>query len=337
MYWISTAPANLMLLGEHSVVYGHPALACAVDQTIQITWSKTTNQSICISSTLANFEFTLKELKQFASNPEQHAQLDHPQLRFVMHALKAFALNLEHGLHIEITSEFLSTIGLGSSAAVLAASLHGLNQITEQNLSNLELFNTGHEIILTIQGRGSGTDLAASLTGGIVFFELAKDGRPAHIQALVDTFLEDLPLTLIYCGYKTTTAEVLKRVAEQWQTEPEQLSRLYNLMGETTKKAYQSLLKEKPVAFFALCEVYQELMDALGVNDATLQTIIEQMRACKSIRVSKISGSGLGDCVLGFGALDNCTGSSENSLKEFTQIAIKITAHGAATQFFEAH
>lgn len=337
MYWISTAPANLMLLGEHSVVYGHAALACAVDQTIQITWSKTEDSSICIRSALASFEFTLEELKQFALDPEQHSQLDHPQLRFVMHALKAFALDLEHGLHIEIESEFSSTIGLGSSAAVLAASLHGLNQITTQNLATLELFNIGHKIILAIQGRGSGTDLAASLTGGIVLFKPAKTSTPAYIENLADTFLEKIPLSLIYCGYKTTTAEVLKHVAEQWQSEPEHLKRLYNLMGETTKQAYQSIVKDRPEPFFALCEVYQDLMDALGVNDATLQTIIEQMRACKSIHASKISGSGLGDCVLGFGELESCTESSENALKEFTQIAIKITTQGAVTQLFEAH
>jgi len=341
-----------MLLGEHSVVYGYPALACAVDQVIEIHWSKTddvtksevdertnerTNEpnnestnktTICIESALANFQFTLAELKAF----KQHPQLDHPQLRFVMHALNAFAPNLHHGLHIEINSEFSSTIGLGSSAAVLAATLHGLNTITQQNLSNLELFHIGHEIILKIQGRGSGTDLAASLTGGIVLFEPAIQGRPANIQKLPESISQNFPLSLVYCGYKTPTAEVLKMVANHWQDQPEELNKLYALMGETTKQAYQAVLNGKLEHLYALSEIYQDFMDTLGVNDDTLQTIIKQMRACSSIGASKISGSGLGDCVLGLGNLSDCPKSSQSMLKNYTQIAIKTTSTGAKTE-----
>lgn len=336
MFWISSAPANLMLLGEHSVVYGYPALACAVDQRMEIHWSKTDEPTLCIESELANFQFTLDELKNF----ESHPKLDHPKLRFVMHALKAFAQHLHHGLQIQVMSEFSSTIGLGSSAAVLAATLHGLNQITEKNLSNLELFNLGHEIILTIQGRGSGTDLAASLSGGVILFEPAlnnqKVSRPANIQTLPKTITENLALSLVYCGYKTPTAKVLQQVADQWQANPEQLNRLYALMGETTQQAYQKLMDNQTEHFYALSEIYQDLMDALGVNDETLQSIIDLMRQCSGIRASKISGSGLGDCVLGFGHLNDCPENINNQLQTFTQLNVTVTSKGAHTQLYQS-
>lgn len=330
MNWFSSAPANLMLLGEHSVVYGQPALACAVDQRIEIHWSSTDDDTVCIESALANFQFTLGELKQF----DQHPELDHPQLRFAMHALKYFASYLDHGLQLKIKSEFSSTIGLGSSAAVLAAALHGLNKITQHQLNNLELFNLGHQIIQTIQGRGSGTDLAASLTGGIVLFEPKTPNTSVNIKKLSKTISDNLPLILIYCGYKTPTAEVLKMVSDHWQSQPEQLTQLYALMGETTKQAYQALHNNNMEHFYALSEIYQDFMDSLGVNDETLQKIIEQMSACKTIFASKISGSGLGDCVLGFGALSNCPTASQNYLKPFTQIEVEISPLGATTEQF---
>jgi len=44
-------------------------------------------------------------------------------------------------------------------------------------------------------------------------------------------------------------------------------------------------------------------MDALGVNDATLSEMIWRLRAQPTILGAKISGSGLGDCVLGLGEL----------------------------------
>lgn len=328
MNWFSSAPANLMLLGEHSVVYGQPALACAVNQRIEIHWSKTDDDTICIESTLANFQFTLNELKQFDLHPE----LDHPKLRFVMHALKQFAPFLTHGLQLEIKSEFSSTIGLGSSAAVLAATLHGLNKITQQKLNNLELFNLGHQIILTIQGRGSGTDLAASLTGGIILFEPKTANTLANITKLPTSISDNLPLTLIYCGYKTPTADVLKMVADNWQNQSDQLTQLYALMGETTKQAYQALQTGQMEHFYALSEIYQDFMDSLGVNDDTLKIIIEKMSECKTISASKISGSGLGDCVLGFGSLADCPTDSQNVLKQFTQINVEISPVGASTE-----
>jgi len=326
--WFSSAPANLMLLGEHSVVYGQPALACAVDQKIEIHWSKTDDQTLCIESALANFQFTLSELKQF----DQHPQLDHPQLRFVMHALKTFAPFLEHGLHLKIVSEFSSTIGLGSSAAVLAATLHGLNRITQQKLDTLALFNRGHEIIQTIQGRGSGTDLAASLTGGVVLFKPKTQHQAADIQKLPDTLSKNLALTLIYCGYKTPTAEVLQLVSDNWKNKPQALDALYKAMGNTTQQACVALEQAQYDKFYAFSNQYQDYMNTLGVSDSTLDQIIHALTQCPSIFASKISGSGLGDCVLGFGTLTNCPAESHHTLQTFTQIDVDISSTGATTE-----
>ena len=47
--------------------------------------------------------------------------------------------------------------------------------------------------------------------------------------------------------------------------------------------------------------VVQGLMDALGVNNAKLAELVFALRADPKIHGSKISGSGLGDCVVGLG------------------------------------
>ncbi|WP_373019780.1 mevalonate kinase [Thiomicrorhabdus sp.] len=327
MNWLSRAPANLMLLGEHSVVYGYPALACAVDQFIQIEWQKIDDEQICIESTLANYQFTLQELKD-----EPLENFEHPKLRFIIHALKAFAPHLKHGLQIVIHSEFSSTIGLGSSAAVLAAGLHGLNKITERNLETSELFQIGRKIIIAIQGRGSATDLAASLSGGLIYFQPQTPEHDAEIFQLNSLSIEELPLTLIYSGYKTPTADVLKQVAEKWQAQEPLLNQLYQLMGNTTHQAGTALSEREYPEFYRLCEVYQGLMEALGVCDETLSNLIYKMRRCGDIKASKISGSGLGDCVLGFGQLQNCPKDISTYFSDYQQIAVQITPLGADTE-----
>nr|WP_246261983.1 GHMP kinase [Thiomicrorhabdus cannonii] len=256
-------------------------------------------------------------------------KVDHPQLRFVIEALKAFADSLPHGLQIEIRSEFSSTIGFGSSAAVLAAMLDGLNTICHTKLNRDALFALGHQIILKIQGRGSGTDLAASLCGGILYYQPAIDGQAAVLKTLPEKLSQSLQLTLLYSGYKTPTAVVLQQVATHWQQQPGLLKNLYDLMGDTTQSATAALQAGNLQAFFRLGNVYQGLMDALGVNDAKLSQLVYGLRAIEGMGSAKISGSGLGDCVLG---LSNTPVTLPTALNDYVSFSVKPTPRGAATE-----
>jgi mevalonate kinase len=237
---------------------------------------------------------------------------DHPKLRFVLGALRAFQpklLQLNIGLDIHIRCEFSSTMGLGSSAAVLAAMLVGLNAITQTALSLLELFALGHQQILAIQGRGSGTDLAASLRGGFIYFQPAHYAPAVIHQLDAQAWLRGVALQLIYAGYKTPTAEVLAHVAAQWQYQPTELNALYAKMGHTTQRAYHALQHNHLGEFFAACQHYQSLMTQLGVTDAPLQAILDQLTQIPDVRCAKISGSGLGDCVLALREVTNESGN----------------------------
>ena len=318
--WQSIAPANTMILGEHSVVYGKPAIACALDQFVTIHWQTRQDSAINIYSSLG----------------EHHTQLDnitlHPKLTFVIAALQAFQSHLTCGLDIQVESEFSSTIGLGSSAAVLAAMLSGLNTICKTEYDLIQLFEIGHRVIIDLQGRGSGTDLAASLSGGTLFFQPKTVLQPLpSIQKLNI----HLPLVLIYAGYKTPTAEVLRQVALAWQDKPNELEMLYRSMAQVTKQAFQALQNQELETFYQACNNYQILMDKLGVNDETIQKIIDALTQCEHIHCAKISGSGLGDCVLGIGSLDNCNSKALSELAAYQSIAIKVSNTGAMTESAE--
>ncbi|MBE0494429.1 MAG: GHMP kinase [Thiomicrospira sp.] len=280
--YISSAPANVMLMGEHSVVYGQPALVASLTPRIQIEWTPRDDRQLDIISELAHFTTQLDQIK------------DHPKLRFVLAALKAFAPKLAQGWTLRIHSEFPDDWGLGSSAAVLAACLVGLENICQLKLSDWARFELGHRCILDVQGRGSGADLAASLTGGLVFFDPSRQ--------CIQPIPVSLDLCLIYSGYKTPTSQVLAQVAKAWADRPEELQALYQKMGDTTRSAYQILTKTHSAddpAFYQQVTHYQQLMTQLGVSDPTLDNIVDQLRTC--LPAAKISGSGLGDCVIGFG------------------------------------
>jgi len=312
--WQSAAPANTMILGEHSVVYGHPALACALDEWIEIKWQRLEHPIIHIQSALGTLQCPRNEIDQQT----------HPKLRFVLAVLKTFKTRLEHGLSLEIHSHFSDTMGLGSSAAVLAAMLKGLNDICQTHYTLEQLWQIGHQCILEVQGRGSGTDLAASLCGGLVYFQPPTDSIPLQLQSIA----LELPTHLFYSGYKTPTAEVLQWVAKTWQTQPESLKQLYQQMGVTTQAAFEALKNQRMDTFYQHCQHYQTLMQTLKVSDATLDFLVETLTAIDGIHCAKISGSGLGDCVLALGNL-HWAPSEQAALKSYPHLALTMSKAGA--------
>lgn len=289
-----SAPGSIMITGEHAVVYGHPAIVCAVEQRIFLRLSPLPDDQVRITSEIADpVSTTLDRLTP--KGP----------MRFVLAALAVFRARLSHGIAVDITSEINPTLGLGSSAAVTAACLAGLNHITRSNLPLARLHLHALSIIRQIQGRGSGADLAASLMGGMLAYQLPAPlltgtpdpaGETAHITPL------PLPpqFSLRYCGYKTPTATVLARVAQNMQGNEPEFSALYDQMGISAKSAITAAQTQNWAALAGALTLYQKLMQDLGVSDDTLDALISGAAGADA---AKISGSGLGDCVLAMGAV----------------------------------
>ncbi|WP_024850503.1 mevalonate kinase family protein [Hydrogenovibrio kuenenii] len=310
MNWSSSAPANLMLMGEHSVVHGYPAIAMALSQRLTIFWQSRNDREITIDSSLGNLQTNLDQLTNIPQ--------DSP-FKWILYPIRNLSNELDRGFDIRVESEFESTLGLGSSAAVLAATLGGLQFYLNKTCNLVDTFRQGLKVIHQIQGQGSGTDLAASLAGGVILFEPKKQNI-TPIEAF-------LPAILVYSGYKTPTAKVLRKVHQNWLSQPEILKSLYKLMGKTTQKAFNALAKNDSAGFYQMVNTYQGLMDALGVNDKTLSQIVYALRNQPGIRASKISGSGLGDCALGLGT-NTIDASSNTELKDFRHIEIQTASQG---------
>lgn len=132
---IGRAPGKVILLGEHAVVYGEPALAAAIDRfvTVHVT-------------------------------PAERADAPDP---FVAIAREA---GFEGGFEVRIESEIPVGGGLGSSAALGVA----LARAFKPGCSAEEAVRLAMHLEKAVHGRPSGVDPAVCARGGVIFFEKGK-------------------------------------------------------------------------------------------------------------------------------------------------------------------
>lgn len=280
----TSAPGSLMLLGEHAVLHGKHALVGAINRRISVELFQTSENKVRIFSSLGNYEAPLNEL------------VDHPSFRFVLQAIRQHADQMPGGFELRIESEFSADIGFGSSAAVTVATHAAILYWLHRKQPNAEaLFHEALKTVQTVQGRGSGSDLAASVYGGVVGYTTDFDFQPLEVS---------VPLTAVYCGYKTPTPDVILKVEKLREQDPAKYERIYDEIDRSAEQAVSALRNRDLPTFGNLLNRNQELMDQMGVNTPELQEIVAALQESPDIFGAKISGSGLGDCAIGIGYAD---------------------------------
>lgn len=275
-YW---APGSAMVMGEHAVLRGYPAIVAALDAFITVTVTLRNDNTIFLSSKdFGTYETRMTEL--FIEKP----------WHFVLYCVSRMQGQLKKGLNITIESTMSHEQGLGSSAAVTVATLGALWKALGIECHKESLFIAARDIIRTVQGLGSGTDVAASVYGGVLYYHAA----PLRIVALGET----LPFYLVYSGNKVPTVEVVRQVNAKEAAASDGLIHLWNAMGDCTERARNAIEEKNWPELGILCNEYQKYMMALGVSNASLDKLWEDLRAQPGVWGAKISGSGLGDSVL---------------------------------------
>lgn len=270
-----------MLLGEHAVLHGHRAVVMAVDRRLRVTLDPRADDRLTIESALGRHATELATLAP------------HPAFRFILACVRLLAGRLPAGFDLRVESAFSHEIGFGSSAAVTVATLAALHRLAGLDESAAAILDEAIAVIREVQGRGSGADAAASAHGGIIAYR--ADPREVRLLPI------RLSLIAVYCGYKTPTPEVIRRVEEAWRDQRGALLELYHRIGACAEAGIASAARQDVSGLGDALNKGQALMAELGVSTPELDAILARLRADPGIAGAKISGSGLGDCAIGIG------------------------------------
>ncbi len=291
-------PGSLMLFGEHAVIQGKMAVVTAIDARLQVILTPNNNNKVIIRSSIENCELDLQKIQQ-----DLALNLANTSLTYVLACIKY--LNRQSpivtGFDLDIIDGNLKpSAGFGSSAAVVVGVLLVINKFLSLDINQDTIFKQAINIVHIIQdGFGSGADIAASIYGGIIAYQ---NFIPQKIVP------KKLDLIAIYCGYKTKTSDVIKIINNKIQ-ENIDYKNLYNYifasMDDCSRLAIDAIEQENLDVIGKLMNIAHGLMSGLGIVDNNLDRLATTLRSQSSIYGSKVSGAGLGDCIIGLGFLDN--------------------------------
>jgi mevalonate kinase len=190
-----SAPGKLILSGEHSVVYGYPALLTAVDRRVYVEISKKDKPGFLIDdNSFGTDELFMREICEFSEKAydawkEFDKTNDISRLSFIKEdcfGLVKLALSAvlekvsgrNDGLILRIRSDVPVGSGMGSSAALLVAVIAGLLEFLEKSQEKEKIRDLAFGLENMIHGRSSGVDPAVATYGGLILYKKGSKVKP---------------------------------------------------------------------------------------------------------------------------------------------------------------
>ncbi len=285
------APGKCILFGEHAVVFGHPAVAVAIDQGVRVSVEESNEWKLEGSS----FE------------PSRHPHISH-----IIHNVFQYS---GPPLEIDVESTLFSAAGMGSSAALsnaIGAAMYAhLNP--GESLDPVRLAKMAHSAEATAQkGRASPTDTATSALGGCVVVSGAAVPGTRHV---FDTSLEtpegsrewainavDIPpgigdawLVIGYSGTGSPTGRMVAKVAKLISESPERMKDM-EAIAHITRAGLAALSAGNLEGLGMAMDACHASLRKLEVSNNKLDRMVNAARS-HSLG-AKLTGAGGGGCMV---------------------------------------
>lgn len=271
---------KIILLGEHAVVYGYPALAAALDRGV----------TVAPVPTPAGGPLRL-DLR--AWDVRVTADDDHPVAR----SLAAIADALAAGrppLSLIADAQIPPGAGLGSSAALAVAVARALLTSLKRPIDIATLTRAAGASEALVHGRPSGVDVALAIAGGVGVFR-----RATGLAALAS--VPALRVLVGPSGAPRSTAAMVERVAEATASQVDD-ARLRELGALTDAGTVALLAGDLPALGGAMNRAHAVLAD-LGVSTPQLEALCDAARAAGAYG-AKLTGAGGGGAVIAIAPRD---------------------------------
>jgi len=311
---IASAPAKIILFGEHFVVHGTKAILAAIDKRVTVTTTFTENKTIKVNSQLGTIEVPISS---------SHEEVKSEFRPFVYLANKI--INSEQnasGLEITIDSDIPIGVGLGSSSACCVAAAASISELFNE-LSSEEILKMSIEAEKTIFPDSSGADCTVCTYGGMIEYP--------SIEKIDNTF--DLNLLIANSMIPHNTKNSVERVNKFKENDEERFSQLCDLETKLIDEVITAMKNNDATTFGLKMSENQKYLEEIQISNDTLRDMISSL---KEISLgTKITGAGDGGCIIVLVKDENMDKVPELLPKDKEYFSAKIDTKGVVWSTIE--
>lgn len=296
---VGVAHSKVILIGEHAVVHGQPAIAIpfplvGVESTVEYVAGKIQIHSAFYTGPIDSAPSSLSGI-----------------VACVKETLGYLGLPCRD-LLIQIESSIPPGKGLGSSASVAIAVIKSLFHYADKEYSKELILKLANIAEKHAHGSPSGIDSLTITSDYPVWYE--KDLPVDYIKPQ-----EDLYFVVADTGRMADTRSAIESIAALLKSAPKRFHAKLDRLGEITFQAKDALEKASKQVLGQLLNEAQKELEALGVSDAGLNRLI-YFALQEGALGAKLTGGGNGGCIIAL---------AENELhsQQLTEKLLRFGAH----------
>jgi hydroxymethylglutaryl-CoA reductase len=301
--------AKVIILGEHSVVYGRHAIACPLPITTRAI-VEDAGEGVQLIIPRWGVEY------QLAKPPEQRRSFE----RAAGAILDKLGLT-QRTIRIEVFPDVPRGMGLGGSAALAVAIVRALDKHFRLGLSDAQVNDLAYVSEEIAHGKPSGIDNTMATYGRPMLF---RRGTPPLVQPL------KLPKPLTFVVGLTQseglTAKTVGDVREAHDRNPQLYEKIFDDIDTLVLQAVPALEHHDLATLGDLMNICQGLLNALQVSTPDLERLITIARGAGALG-AKLTGGGGGGAMIAL--CDGETKAVQSAIEGQGFRAINVTVGGS--------
>lgn len=273
---IASAPGKMIVLGEHSVVYGKPAIALAIDRRFYCRVSRNDNMYL---------------------NGRRVPSYVHPHIKSVI------TRNGMQGVSMEASTDIPTSSGLGSSAALSASTSLAVRTLMNRPTDVESIAMDAFDAEWAAQGRASPIDSSTSAHGGGIalncpegignpLWRISRDGRTWNVSEID---VPEMTFVVGYTGIRAPTGPIVEKV-RKYKEHSRFASDIIDEIGIITLQGMNAIRRRDKEDLGELMTRDHKLLSILGVSCNELNKLVNS--SLPYSYGAKLTGSGGGGSMI---------------------------------------